>query len=102
MCEMTGPLQGTGKIVSTDSGFCVTVGILHLHEHSVNGKSLIKKKKYLPKGCPGAQIDSYMEGKKLGFVISLRQDIGGATFNIHCNIYDRFVTKLMSTHRLLN
>ena len=43
MCEMTVPLHGTGKIVSTDSGFCVTVGILHLHEHSVYGKLLIKQ-----------------------------------------------------------
>ena len=27
---------------------------------------------------------------------------GGVTFNIHCNRDDRFVTKLMSTRRLLN
>ena len=102
MCEMTVPHHSTGEIVSIDSGFFVTVGILHLHEHGVYGQSFIQKRKFQPKGCPGAQIDSYMEGKKLGFVISLRQDIGGATFNIHCNIYDRFVTKLMSAHRLLN
>ena len=43
MCDMTVPLHGTGKIVSTDSGFCVTVGILHLHKHGVYGQSLIKK-----------------------------------------------------------
>ena len=102
MCEMTVPLHGTGKIVSMDSGFCVTVGILHLHEHGVYGQSLIKKRKYWPKGCPGAQIDSYMEGKPLGFVKTLRQDMGGVPFNIHCTRDDRFVTKLMSTHGLLN
>ena len=59
MCDMTVPLYGAGKIVSTESGFCVTLGIIHLHEHGVYGQSLIKKRKYWPKGCPGAQIDSY-------------------------------------------
>ena len=50
MCERTVPLHIMGKIVSMDSGFCVTVGILHLHEHGVYGKSLINKRKYWPKG----------------------------------------------------
>ena len=85
-----------------DSGFCVTVGILHLHKHGVYGQSLIKKRRYCPKGCPGAQIDSYMEGKPLGFVKTLRQDMGGVRFNIHCTRDDRFFTKLMSIHGLLN
>ena len=43
MCEMTVPLHGTGKIVSMDSGFCLTVGILHLHENGVYGKPISKK-----------------------------------------------------------
>ena len=85
-----------------DSGFCVTVGILHLHKHGVYGQSLIKKQKYLPKGLPGAQIESYMEGKELGFVKTLRKDIGGVPFKINCTRDDRFVTKLMSNHGLLN
>ena len=97
MCEMTVPLHGTGKIVSMDSGFCVTVGILHLHEHGVCGKILVKKRNYCPKGCPGAQIDSYMEGKQLGFFKTLRQDMGGVPFNIHCIRDDRFVT-IISLH----
>ena len=46
MCEMTVPIHGTGKIVSMDSGFCVTSGILHLHDLGVFGQSLIKKRKY--------------------------------------------------------
>ena len=83
MCDMTVPLHGTGKIVSMGSGFCVTVGILHSNEHDVYGQSLIKKRKYWPKGRPGPQIDCYMEGTPLGFVKTLRQDMGGVTFNIH-------------------
>ena len=30
MCDMTVPLHCTGEKISMDSGFCVTVGILHL------------------------------------------------------------------------
>ena len=46
MCEMTVPIHSTGKIVLMDSDFCVTVGILHLHDLGVFGQSLIKKRKY--------------------------------------------------------
>ena len=46
MCEMKVPLHGTGEIMPMDSGFFVTVVILHLHEHSVYGQSLMKKRKY--------------------------------------------------------
>ena len=82
--------------------FCVTLGILHLHEHGVYGQSIIKNRKYRPKGCPGAQIYSYMESKPLGFVKTLRQDMEGVSFKIHCTRDDMFVTKLMSTHGLIN
>ncbi len=67
MCEMTEPIHGTGKIVSMDSGFCVTAGILHLHELGVHGQALIKKSKYWSKDVPGDQIDWYFDGKELGF-----------------------------------
>ena len=53
MCEMTKPLHGTGKVVSMDSGFCVTAGILHLHDHGVYGQSLIKKTQILAEGGTG-------------------------------------------------
>ena len=59
------PLHGTGKIDSMDSVFCVIVVILHLHEHGVCGQLIIKKQTYWPKGCPGLQTDSYIEGKPL-------------------------------------
>jgi len=39
MCEMTEPIHSTGKVVSMDSGFCVTVSILHLHDLGVYGQS---------------------------------------------------------------
>ena len=43
-----------------------------------------------------------MEGKPLGFVKTLMHDMEGIPFNIHCNRDYRFVTNLMSTHRILN
>lgn len=101
MCEMTKPIHGTGKVVSMDSGFCVTVGILHLHDHGVYGQSLIKKRKYWPKFVPGDQIDRYFAGKELGTTKTLRQIIDGVQFNVHCTRDDRYVTKLMSSHGLL-
>ena len=101
MGEMTVPIHGTGKIVTMDSGFCVIAVILHLHDLGVFGQSLIKKRKYWPKGCPGNLIDEYMEGKALGFVKKILQDMDGILFSIHCTRDDRFVTKLMSTHGLI-
>ena len=89
------------KKVTMDIGFCVTACILHLHDLCVFGQSLIKKRKYWPKGCPGDFIDEYMEGKPLGFVKIFLQDMDGIPFYIHCTRDDRFVTKLMSTHGLL-
>ena len=61
MCEMTEPIHGTGKVVSMDSGFCVSAGILHLHDLGVYSQALIKNPKYWPKDVPGDQIDQYFE-----------------------------------------
>jgi len=46
MLEMTKPIHNTGRVVSMDSGFCVTAGILAMHDHGVYGQSLIKKRRY--------------------------------------------------------
>lgn len=101
MCEMTEPIHGTGKVVSMDSGFCVTAGILHLHELGVYGQALVKKRKYWPKDVPGDQIDRYFDGKELGFSKTLKQDMDGILFYVHCSKDTKFVTKMMSTHGLL-
>lgn len=101
MCEMTEPIFGTGKIVSIDSGFCVTAGILHLHDLGVYGQAMIKKRKYWPQGVPGDQIDRYFEGKALGSCKSLKQDMDEIPFYVHCCKDTKYVTKMMSTHGLL-
>ena len=43
MLEMTKPVHHTGKVVLMDSGFCVSVVIIAMHNFGVYGQSLIKK-----------------------------------------------------------
>jgi hypothetical protein len=35
MLKVTEPIHGSGKILSVDSGFCMTAGILALHDKGV-------------------------------------------------------------------
>ena len=46
MLEMTKPVHHTGKVVLMDSGFCVSVRIIVMHNFGVYGQSLIKKRRY--------------------------------------------------------
>ena len=45
MLEMIKPVHHTGKVVSMDSGFCVSVGIIAMHNFGVYGQSIIKKRR---------------------------------------------------------
>ena len=63
MHEMTKPVHHTGKVVSMDSGFCISVGITAMHNFGVYGQSLMKKQRYLPKKVPDDAIDSYFANK---------------------------------------
>ena len=51
---------------------------------------------------PGRQIDEYFNDKPIGFSETLKQEIDGKQFLIHCTKEDKYVTKLMSTHGLMN
>ena len=53
MLEMTKPVNHRGKVVSMDSGFCVSVGIIAMHNLGVYGQSLIKKRRCWTKNIPG-------------------------------------------------
>ncbi|KAL7487058.1 hypothetical protein ACHAW6_012665 [Cyclotella cf. meneghiniana] len=101
MCEMTVPIYGTGKMESMDSGFCVTAGILHLHELGIYGQALIKKHKYWPKDIPGNQINWYFDEKEPEFSKTLKQDMDGISFYVHCSKDTKFFTKMMSARGLL-
>ena len=43
MLEMTKPVHHTGKVVSMDSGFCVLVGIIGMHNFGVYSQYLLNK-----------------------------------------------------------
>ena len=52
--RMMEPIHQMGKIVTHDYCFCVTAGILALHNFGVYGQALIKKKgRYWPHNVPG-------------------------------------------------
>jgi hypothetical protein len=102
LLEITEPIHRTGKIVTGDSGFCVTDGVLALHDVGVFGQFLIKKRKYWPKMGPGGYIDQYMSPKPLGYSESFVQEIRGKRFFIHCTKDRDYVTKMMSSHGVLD
>ncbi len=66
LLEMMEPLHGSGKVVTGNSGFCVTKGVTVLHQKGVFFQSLIKKHWYWPAQVPSDQIDSFMMTKRLG------------------------------------
>jgi hypothetical protein len=85
MVCMTKPIHGTGEVVTMESGFCVTAGILALHDKGVYGKSLIKKRgRYWPKDVPDDAIDEHFNDKELGYSETLMQVIDGKDFLVHC------------------
>ncbi len=77
LLETTEPIHRTSKVFTGDSGFCVTQGVLALHNVGVYGQFLIKKRRYLSKGVPGDYIDEYMSGKPLGTTESFVQVLNG-------------------------
>ena len=102
MLEMSKPLFNTGKIVTMDSGFCVTAGILAMHDHGMFGQALIKKRgRYWPVHVPGDQIDEHFANLSIGDVDTLKQSIDNKNFLVHCTKDDGYVTKIMSTHGTL-
>jgi hypothetical protein len=98
MCE---PIFGSGKIVTMDSGFCVSKGITKLAENGVYGQALIKKRKYWPKYVPGDMIDEYMSAKAVGEACTFKQVLDGRDFFVHCMKDRDYVTKIMSCHGTL-
>ena len=102
MCEMTRPIHGSGRVVTMDSGFCVTAGILALHDRGVFGQALVKKRgRYWAKGVPGDAINEHFKDKEIGSTETFTQNIDGKEFHVHCQKEDKYVTKIMSTHGLI-
>ena len=100
---MTKPIHNMGKVVTTDSGFCVAAGILALHGHGVYDQALIKKHgRYWPKHILEDAINDFFVAKVMGGSMTIKQIIDDKEFLVHCQKDDRYITKIMSTHGLLN
>ena len=102
LLDMTEPIHGTGKIVTGDSSFCVAVGVTALQKHGVHGQFLIKKRKYWPRHVLGDYIDGYMGTKPLGHTERFVQVVEGQQFLVHCTKDRDYITKIMSTHGVLD
>ena len=57
--------------------------------------------RYWPAQVPGDQIDAHMMTKGLGETDTFVQTIKGVRFLVHCTRDSQYVTKIMSTHGLL-
>jgi hypothetical protein len=102
MLEISEPIHGSGRVITHDSGFCITAGILALLDVGVFGQALIKKRgQYWPDSVPGDQIEDYFADLLIGDTYTLQQVIDGKNFLIHCTKDDGYVTKIMSTHGTL-
>ena len=102
MLEMTKPVHHTGKFVLMESGFYVLVGIIAMHNFGVYGHSLTNNGRYWPENVPCDAIDYYFANKELGNAKTFTQVFDGMPFLVHFHKGDMYVTKLMSTHGLIN
>ena len=66
MVRMKETLWGTGKVVVTESGFCVLEGLISMVEKGVLGSALIKKRHYWPNGVPAEDFLCHIQ-KKCGW-----------------------------------
>ncbi|KAL3809499.1 hypothetical protein ACHAXA_009735 [Cyclostephanos tholiformis] len=100
MLEMTKPIHGKGKVVG-DSGFCVREGVVECHKRGVWFQAYVKKRGNWPRGVPGAAIDMYFDDMELGHCESLVAEHDNVPFLIHCCRDSKYVSKIMSTHGML-
>ena len=102
MMQMSRNLWNTGKVVTIDSGFSVSKGILAMQEKGVFGKALVKPRgRGWPVLIPGKYIDEHFNSKPLGHCETLEQVVDGIKFLIHCQKEENYVTKIMSCHGVL-
>ena len=86
VCRMVEPIKGTGKCVTGDSGFCVSLACVELlRKMGVYSQFLIKKRgRYWPKGVPGDMIDQHFTDKPIGHSETWATTFEGVPFFIHC------------------
>ena len=85
VCRMVEPIKGTGKCVTGDSGFCVSLACVELlRKMGVYSQFLIKRRgRYWLKGVPGDMIDQHFTDKPIGHSETWATTIEGVPFFIH-------------------
>ena len=91
-------IQGTGKIVILDSGFCVLEALVALNKVGVFAGALIKKRRYWPKHIDGDGIDEYFKDKEVGENDTFEGELSGVKYTIMCMKEPDYVMKIMSTY----
>ena len=98
MVRMTEGIWYKGLCVAMDSGFCVLNGLVEMGKKGVYGASLIKKRRYWPKGVLGDAIDRDFAGKELGSVDAIQGIQDGIPYHIYVMKDVDYTIKIMSTH----
>ena len=91
-------IQGTGKIVILDSGFCVLEALIALNKVGVFAGALIKKRRYWPKHIDGDGIDEYFKDKEVGENDTFGGELSGVKYMIMCMKEPDYKMKIMSIY----
>ena len=92
MLEMSEPIHSSGIVITHDSGFCMTEGIVAQHNVKKFGQALIKKRGcFWPDGVPGDQINDHFTSLPIIDSDTLEQSIDSKIFLIHCTKDDSYV-----------
>ncbi len=62
----------------------------------------MKKRSHWPKGVPGDHIDGHLKEAPLGYCETLVQQFDDVRFLVHCCRDKDWVSKIMSTHGMLD
>ncbi len=74
---------------------------LSCHKRGVWIQAYVKKRGNWPRGVPGAVIDLYFDDMELGHCETLVAEHDNVPFFIHCCHDLKYVSKIMSTHGML-
>jgi hypothetical protein len=101
MLEMTKPIHGKGKVVVGDSGSCVREGVIECHKLGVWFQAYVKKRGNWPRRVPGVAINMRFDDYELGRCKTLIAKHNNIPFMAHCCRDLKYVSKIMSTHDML-
>ena len=88
-------------MVITDSGLCVTKGLVELQKKGGFGAALIKKRIYWPENIESDAIDAHFYLKEVGNVDALKQVEDGVAYHVFFMKETYYVMKIMTTYGTL-